>query len=549
MPYDADTSLVLINANIHTLDPALPHAQALIAQNGRLRAIGSNRDIRDLADREMPGVKVMDLDGRTVLPGFIDAHTHLLAGGFALQTVDLRGCAGPDEFVRRIADRALTTQPGGWVKGGGWDQETWPAAPLPHKDWIDAITGSIPVFVTRSDLHIGLANSAALQAAGITAGTPDPAGGEIYRDPDTGEPTGILKDAAIRLLDAAMPKPTPTEQAGALRLALRLAASRGVTSVQDITDWGNPAWSEWNMFQEFRRQGKLTCRIYARLPLIDWDRRRDDLPRFRTGPAADPWLRFGGLKGFTDGSLGGRTAYFFDPYDDAPDYRGLLQEEMLPEGAMERRIREADLAGIPVSVHAIGDRANSILLDIFTGVARANGPRDRRSRIEHAQHLREEDIQRMAELGIIASVQPAHIIDDGGWAERRIGPERCRLTYAFRSLAAAGVPLAGGSDWPVAPLDPLLGIQAAVTRCTADGLFPDGWHPEQRMTVDQAIHAFTLGAAYAEFAEAEKGSLTPGKFADCVVLSADPYAVSAATVREIRVLSTIAGGNVVYKDP
>ena len=549
MPYDADTSLVLINANIHTLDPALPHAQALIAQNGRLRAIGSNRDIRDLADREMPGVKVMDLDGRTVLPGFIDAHTHLLAGGFALQTVDLRGCAGPDEFVRRIADRALTTQPGGWVKGGGWDQETWPASPLPHKDWIDAVTGSIPVFVTRSDLHIGLANSAALQAAGITAGTPDPAGGEIYRDPDTGEPTGILKDAAIRLLDAAMPKPTPTEQAGALRLALRLAASRGVTSVQDITDWGNPAWSEWNMFQEFRRQGKLTCRIYARLPLIDWDRRRDDLPRFRTGPAADPWLRFGGLKGFTDGSLGGRTAYFFDPYDDAPDYRGLLQEEMLPEGAMERRIREADLAGIPVSVHAIGDRANSILLDIFAGVARANGPRDRRSRIEHAQHLREEDIQRMAELGIIASVQPAHIIDDGGWAERRIGPERCRLTYAFRSLAAAGVPLAGGSDWPVAPLDPLLGIQAAVTRCTADGLFPDGWHPEQRMTVDQAIHAFTLGAAYAEFAEAEKGSLTPGKFADCVVLSADPYAVSAATVREIRVLSTIAGGNVVYKDP
>ena len=302
------------------------------------------------------------------------------------------------------------------------------------------------------------------------------------------------------------------------------------------------------MFQEFRRQGKLTCRIYARLPLIDWDRRRDDLPRFRTGPAADPWLRFGGLKGFTDGSLGGRTAYFFDPYDDAPDYRGLLQEEMLPEGAMERRIREADLAGIPVSVHAIGDRANSILLDIFAGVAGANGPRDRRSRIEHAQHLREEDIQRMAQLGIIASVQPAHIIDDGGWAERRIGPERCRLTYAFRSLAAAGVRLAGGSDWPVAPLDPLLGIQAAVTRCTSDGLFPDGWHPEQRMTVDQAIHAFTLGAAYAEFAEAEKGSLTPGKFADCVVLSADPYAVSAATVREIRVLSTIAGGNVVYKD-
>ncbi|MHC1761490.1 MAG: amidohydrolase [Negativicutes bacterium] len=548
MPYDVNTSIVFINANIRTLDPALPRAQALIAKNGVLLAAGSNQDIRDIADREMPGVKILDLKGRTVLPGFIDAHTHLLAGGFALQAVDLRGCSGPDEFVRRITERARTTQPGGWVKGGGWDQEPWPAAPLPHKDWIDAVTGNIPVFVTRSDLHIGLANSAALQAAGITAGTPDPTGGEIYRDSATGEPTGILKDAAIRLLDAAMPKPTPTEQAGAVRLALRQAASRGVTSVQDITDWGNPTWSEWNLFQEFRRQGELTCRIYARLPLIDWDRRRDDLPRFQTGPAADPWLRFGGLKGFTDGSLGGRTAYFFDPYADAPDYCGLLQEEMLPEGTMERRIREADLSGIPVSVHAIGDRANSILLDIFAGVVRSNGPRDRRLRIEHAQHLRKEDIQRMAQLGIIASIQPAHIIDDGGWAERRIGPERCRLTYAFHSLAAAGVRLAGGSDWPVAPLDPLLGIQAAVTRCTSDGLFPDGWHPEQQLTVDQAIHAFTLDAAFAEFAEAEKGSLLPGKFADCVVLSEDPYDVSAATFKEIRVLATIAGGSVVYEE-
>ena len=542
-----NTSIVVINANIRTLDPAIPCAEALVASGGCIRAVGPNLDIQAIAAREAPGATILDLKGQTVLPGFIDSHTHLLAGGFALQSVDLRGCNGPDEFVRRIANRTLTTPFGRWVRGGGWDQETWPGAPLPHKDWIDSATGGMPVFVTRSDLHIGLANSAALQAAGITADTPDPVGGEIYRDPSTGEPTGILKDSAIRLLETAMPKHTPEEQAEALRLALQHAAAHGITSVQDITDWSNPTWSEWELFQKFRRQCELTCRIYARLPLIDWDRRRDDFPLFLTGAAADPWLRFGGLKGFTDGSLGGCTAYFFEPYADVPEYCGLLQEEMLPEDAMERRIREADLAGIPVSVHAIGDRANSILIDIFARVALSNGPHDRRPRIEHAQHLREQDIQRMGQLGVIASVQPAHVIDDGGWAERRIGPERCRWTYAFRALSDAGVRLAGGSDWPVAPLDPLLGIYAAVSRCTSDGRFPLGWQPEQKLTVAQAVEAFTIQAAYAEFAENEKGSLTSGKFADFVVLSDDPYCVDPSTLREISVRKTIAGGQIVYE--
>ncbi len=538
---------IITNANIYTQDAARPQAEALIAVEDRIFAVGSTPDILALAARELPESPVLNLQGQTVLPGFIDAHTHFLAGGFSLQALDLHGCSGPDEFVRRIAARSQKTLPNQWITGGGWDQETWPGAPMPRKEWIDAVTGDIPVFVTRSDLHIGLANSAALRAAGITADTANPSGGEIFRNPSDGEPTGILKDAAVRMVEAVMPKPSAADQAAALHLALKQAASRGVTSIHDITDWKNLSWSEWALFQDFRRQDKLTCRIYSRLPLMDWDQRQSGLPLFQTGPAADPWLRFGGLKGFTDGSLGGHTAYFFEPYADMPDYCGLLQEEMLPKEAMARRIREADQAGIPVSVHAIGDKANSLLLDIFEQVSLANGPRDRRFRIEHAQHLRCADIARMAALGIIASIQPAHVMDDGGWAERSIGAERGRLTYAFRSLADAGVRLAGGSDWTVAPLDPLLGIHAAVNRETVDGRYPNGWHPEQKLTVAQAIQAFTVHGAYAEFAEREKGSLAPGKFADFVVLSEDPYQTQASRIKDIQVLQTIAGGKVIYE--
>ena len=547
MTTDSARNLVIINANIYSQDPALPRAQAIASKQGRIAAVGSNAEVLAFAGRELPQAAVSDLGGKTMLPGFIDAHTHFIAGGFSLQSVNLRGAAGPEEFVGRIAERLRQTKPGDWVTGGGWDQETWPAAPLPRKQWLDGFSADNPVFVSRSDLHIGLANSAALRAAGIDAATPDPCGGEIFRDPASGEPTGILKDAAIRLVEAAMPKPSKTDREAALRLALAKAAAEGVTSVHDVTDWGNPDWSEWALFQQFRAQNELTCRIFARLPLIDWDRRRADMPPFGVGDAADPWLRFGGLKGFTDGSLGGHTAYFFEPYADAPGNCGLLLPDMYPADAMEKRVREADMAGIPLSIHAIGDRANSLLLDIFESVVQANGPRDRRLRIEHAQHLRQSDIERMGRLGVIASVQPAHLIDDGGWAERSIGAERCQLTYAFRSLLAAGVLLAGGSDWPVAEMSPLLAMHAAVNRTTADGQFPGGWNPQQKLSVDQAIAAFTTGAAYAEFAETEKGSLTPGKFADLVVLSADPYQVDPDCIKDIKIIQTIAGGRSVFE--
>ena len=538
---------VFINGNIRTLDSTCPHAQALEVANGRITAVGSTAAILAQKSQQGSEPRVIDLSGRTVLPGFIDAHTHFISGGFSLQNIDLRGAAGPTEFISRIADRVGKNPAGLWVKGGGWDHETWPGAPLPCKEWLDPFTADTPVFVTRIDLHIGLANSAALQAAGITAATPDPCGGEIMRDAATGEPTGIVKDKAVSQIEQAMPKLSKEDRTGALKSALHQAASHGVTSVHDICDWGNPDWPEWNLFQDFAKRGELTCRIYARLPLVDWDRRRHELPVFRIGAEADPWVRFGGLKGFVDGSLGARTAYFFEPYTDAPDYCGLLIDEMFPEGAMEKRILEADKAGLPVSVHAIGDRANSLLLDIFSNVISANGPRDRRLRVEHAQHLRLHDIQRMASLGITASIQPAQILDDGGWAERRIGAERCDLAYAFHSLASAGIRLVAGSDWPVAPLGPLLGIHAAATRCTADGRFSEGWHPEQKISVLQAVEAYTVNAAYAEFAEAEKGTLTPGKFADLAVLSEDPFTTEPASIKDIEVFMTVAGGNVVYQ--
>ena len=536
---------IFVNGSVRTLDPSQPHAQAIAVKKGRIAAVGPNRDL--LSSFSSHNSKIIDLNGKTVLPGFTDSHTHFIAGGFSLQAVDLRGSTDTADFTRRIADRAAITPAGRWVTGGGWDQETWPGAPLPHKGWLDTFTATTPVFVTRIDLHIGLANSAALRLAGITAETPDPCGGEIMRDSLTGEPTGILKDKAVKLIEQAMPRPSREERNGALKAALQQAARNGVTSIHDITDWGNPDWSEWAAFNDFRQRGELTCRIFARLPLADWDRRRNDFPVFQTGSAADPWLRFGGLKAFTDGSLGGRTAYFFEPYTDAPGYCGLLLDEMYPEGDMERRIKEADLAGLPVSVHAIGDRANAMILDIFSRITNVNPVRDRRFRIEHAQHLRPKDIQRMAELGIVVSIQPAQVFDDGGWAELRIGEERCRMTYAFHSLAAAGACLVSGSDWPVAPLDPLLGIYVAATRCTANGRFPGGWHPEQRISSLQAIEACTVNAAYAEFAETEKGTIVPGKFADLTVLSEDPAAVEPAAIKDVKVLMTVAGGNVVYQ--
>lgn len=526
--------LLLKNGRIWTGAPRQPWAEALAIRGDRIIAVGSNSDLARYA-----GSQVHDLEGRLTLPGFIDGHTHFIAGGLRLLSVDLRDARSPGEFAIRIRDYTRRVGTGRWIQGGDWDHERWPGAPLPTKDLIDRYTQENPVFVQRLDGHMGLVNSVVLRMARITKDTPDPPGGAIVRDAKTGEPTGILKDAAMSLIGRLIPKPADTEYTDALNAAMREAARLGVTSIQDITPWDDLA-----VYQRFRAAGKLTVRIYARTPIGQWRRQTDYVGQHGAG---DEWLRLGGLKGFMDGSLGSTTALFFQPYVDAPNTTGLMSDDNLPEGKLARNIVDADKAGLQCSVHAIGDKANHLLLDYFDDAARRNGPRDRRFRVEHAQHLLPEDIARFGKLGVIASMQPYHAIDDGRWAEKRIGPERIKSSYAFRSLLDSGATLVFGSDWSVAPLSPILGIHAAVTRETLDGKHPNGWVPEQKIGVDEAVRAYTSSAAYAEFAEREKGTLQPGMLADIIVLSQNIFQAAPDEIPKTQVVCTIAGGRVVFE--
>jgi predicted amidohydrolase YtcJ len=530
--------LVLLNGNVHTMDSNRPIAQAVAVLGNRIVAVGTTRQIRALAGARTHAV---DLGGKLLLPGFNDAHVHFLSGGFQLSGLDLRPAKNREEFSERIRRFAANLPSGRWTTGGDWDHERWPGAPLPTREWIDAATTNTPVFVSRLDGHMALANSLALRLAGITSQTQSPPGGLIVRDPKTGEPTGLLKDAAMDLVNKIIPESSFDEKLAAARAATAHAASLGVTSVQDMS-----AGADVGVYQTLLARGELKTRIYAVAPLPHWERLATAGVRAAFG---NDWLRIGGLKGFADGSLGSTTAFFFDPYIDAPETRGLPGPEMFPEGAMLKRVLEADAAGLQVMIHAIGDRANDQILSIYEGVSNSHGLRDRRFRIEHAQHLRPQDIPRFAQAGVIASMQPYHCVDDGRWAEKRIGPQRCQGTYAFRSLLDSGATLAFGSDWTVAPLDPLRGIAAAVTRRTLDGKHPDGWVPEQKISVQEAVRAFTLGSATAEFAEALKGSITPGKLADLVVLSEDIFKIEPTRIEKVKVLATIIDGRLVYENP
>jgi predicted amidohydrolase YtcJ len=389
---------------------------------------------------------------------------------------------------------------------------------------------------------MALANSAALKAAGVTRASPAVAGGEIVRGPD-GEPTGILKDNAMALVDTVVPAPSAAMQDRALQSAMRYVNERGVTSIQDMS---MGSWSDLGVFTRAWKARSLTVRVYSAVPLADWQRLRQVIDRREYGGAdgrGDEWLRIGGLKGFVDGSLGSHTAAFFEPYDDAPADRGLF---VTTPDDLYTRISGADKAGLQVMVHAIGDRANATILDIYERVARENGPRDRRFRIEHAQHLRAADIPRFARLGVIASMQPYHAIDDGRWAEQSIG-NRIRTTYAFRSLLEANARLAFGSDWFVAPPAPLEGIYAAVTRRTLDDKHPGGWVPQEKIGVEDSLRAYTSGAAYASFDEARKGTLAPGQLADFVMLDRNLFEVAPAQIRDVKVDLTVVGGKVVFR--
>ncbi len=527
--------VIITNARVWTVDQGRPTAEAVAIKGDRIAAVGS---VKDVEAWRGAGTRTIDAKGRLVLPGFNDAHIHFLDGATQLTNVDLKDASSPEEFARRIGDRAKTS-PGEWILGGNWDEQAWSPARLPTKEDIDKVSGDTPVFVSRYDGHMALANSAALKLAGVTAQTPDPPGGAIVRDA-TRNPTGVLKDAAMGHVFRLVPPMTPEQRRRAIKLALQHMAQLGVTSVQAMS----VSYDDLDAWASLAASGELTVRIYAAPLENDWIERAT---KGTDKKFAAPFLRASAVKGFADGSLGSTTAYFFQPYTDDPKTSGLLSDEMQPLDGMRTRLIQADRAGRQLCIHAIGDRAISIVLDLFADVASANGPRDRRFRIEHAQHLAPADFDRFASLNVIASVQPYQVIDDGRWAEKRIGPERAKTTYPFRSFLDHRVRLALGTDWPVAPLNPMLGLYAAATRATTDGRHPGGWVPEQKISVADAIEGYTLGAAYAEFAEKEKGSITPGKLADLVMLTEDVLRVDPAAIRNVKVAMTIVGGRVVYE--
>ncbi len=527
--------LIIRNAKIWTVDRAHPEAEAVAILGDRIVAVGSNQEIDVWRG---PNTRGQDAAGKRLLPGFNDAHVHFTSGGQQLDNVQLNDATSPQEFARRVAERAKKTSKDEWMLGGDWDETKWIPAQLPTKELIDAITPQTPVALNRYDGHMILANSLALKLAGITSKTPDPDGGVIVRDAQ-GNPTGALKDAAADLVYKVIPEPTHGQRRHAIERALEHAASLGVTSVQHM----NPDYADIAIYSELLEEGKLTTRIYA-APLIS---QVDDQVKIGIRHAfGGPYLRIGALKSYADGSLGSATAYFFEPFNDQPNNRGLLSDAMHPISLMRERMMKADAAGLQLCTHAIGDAGISAILDIYAEIEKAHGPRDRRWRIEHAQHMAAKDFDRFAQLHVIASVQPYHAIDDGRWAEGRIGHDRSSRTYAFRTFLDHGVQLALGTDWNVAPLNPMLTLYAATTRATLDGKNPNGWFPEQKLTVKEAIEAYTLGSAYAEFQENEKGSITPGKLADMVLLSDDVLSIDPAKIRDVKVLKSWLGGKLTY---
>ena len=528
-------TMAVVNAKVWTGEPSRPWAEALAIAGDRITIVGTSDEVRKAAE----GAEIVDAGGRLVVPGFVDTHVHFVDGGFRLASVQLRDARTRDEFVNRIRAFAATVPAGTWITGGDWDHSLW-GGELPARGWIDAATPSHPVWVNRLDGHMSLANSAALKAAGVTKATPDVAGGEIVRRAD-GEPTGVLKDNAMGLVDKVVPPPSDEMRDRALAAAMKYVNEQGVTSVHNMGTWEDLA-----TFVRARKTNTLSTRIYAVVPLSDWARLQDVVARREHGGdqgRGDEWLRVGGLKGFVDGSLGSHTAAFRQPFDDAPKDKGLLVNT--PED-LYRWISGADRAGLHVMVHAIGDRANGLLLDIYDRVERENGKRDRRFRIEHAQHLAPSDIPRFAQLGVIASMQPYHAIDDGRWAEKFIG-DRIKTTYAFRSLLDATARLAFGSDWFVAPPTPLEGIYSAVTRRTLDDRNPGGWVPEQKISVEEAVRAYTATAAYASFDEDRKGTLAVGRAADLVMLDRNIFEIPPDEIRRVKVLLTMAGGRLVFR--
>ncbi|WP_321827489.1 amidohydrolase [Maribacter dokdonensis] len=519
--------VLIVNANIWTGNENQPKAQSMAILGDSIIAIGTSTSLEGYKSKT---TQVLDMKGKFITPGFIDCHVHLLMGGNALLSVELRDADSQDEFVKRIAEHSKSLPSGAWILEGNWDHTLW-GGTLPNKEWIDEFTTDNPVALYRLDGHMILANTAALKIAGINKDTPNVEGGEFVKD-DNGNLTGILKGHAMTPVLEKIPMPTESEKIKSIKAAQTYLLSNGVTSVHDVDSLGT-----YTAAKNLKDNGELSVRIYSVDPLNNWYKRTN------TDRESDKWLKVGGLKGFVDGSLGSHTAAFREPYTDKPEDSGYFIND---EEDLYKWILKADEEGQQVMVHGIGDKAIHSVLNIYERIIEKNGKKDRRLRIEHAQHLAPDDISRFAELGVIVSVQPYHAIDDGRWAEELIGSERIKTTYAFKSLLDAQAKIVFGSDWPVAPATPLDGIYAAVTRRTLDDKNPEGWVPEQKITVEQALTAYTKNAAYASFEDDIKGALEIGKLADFVVFDEDITKADPITIRDIKILATYVSGKKVF---
>jgi len=523
---------IYVNAKIWTGDAANPSASAIAISGNTILFVG-----KDYSPYKTGSTQIIDVNGKMIVPGFIDNHTHFLSGGYQLASVNLRYARSPQEFISILKNYVNALHDTRWIQGGDWDHENW-AGELPGKEWIDSVTGDHPVFINRYDGHMALANSVALKLAGIDKNTTNPEGGEIVKDKNTGEPKGILKDEAMSWMYAVIPDPSQKELNEYLQRGVQEAFKHGVTQINDMSSYGG--WLDMATYRRAYANHQLDLRIYSFVPIYTWARLDSFIKQNGRG---DDMLHWGGLKGFVDGSLGSTTAWFYKPYLDAPNTTGLQVTDTI---LLRKWIIQADSAGLHVTVHAIGDRANDWLLNVYEEAEKLNGDRDRRFRIEHAQHLTPQAIPRFAKLHVIPSMQPYHAIDDGKWAAKRLDSARLKGTYAFKSLMNTGAKVTFGSDWTVAPLDPVAGIYAAVTRRTLDDKNPNGWFPEEKISVEQALRCYTVNNAYAGFMENKTGMLKAGMLADFVVLSDDIFNIAPENIRSIRVLLTVVNGKEVY---
>ncbi len=524
-------SLIVTNARVWTGAARRRWAGAVAVAGERIAAVGSSAEIMKLASAE---TRVIDAGGAMVLPGFIDAHLHLLPSALRLSSVQLRGAASPEEMILRLQAFAAMVPSGEWITGGDWDHYLW-GGELPTRAWIDAVTPNHPVFVSRHDGHMGLANSRALREAGVNESTDAPTGGVIVRG-DDGSLTGVVKDEAMRLVLDRVPSPSVDTMVVAVGGACRYLAERGVTSVHHMG-----TWPDVEVLRAARARGVLRTRTYAAVPMNSWAQLRDEIA---VAGAGDDWLRIGGLKAFMDGSLGSHTAAFLEPYADTPLDRGIFVVE---PGELREHTAAALAHGLQPIVHAIGDRAVRTVLDIFASVSADSAPAGTPLRIEHAQHVHSEDVPRFAQLNVVASMQPYHLADDGRWAEGVIGAERVSQSFPIGSIMRAGATVAFGSDWFVAPPEPLIALHAAVTRETLDGLHPEGWTAAERIGMEEALLAHTVHGAFAEGAAAAKGTLETGRLADLVMVDRDLVAEAPAGLSGARILLTMVGGEIVYE--